>query len=283
MNASTEHQESVLEAFDRVVGPFLRKKLGGEIATLLTEAVQSVELQNDASDEEVFSQLCKELLETRFTGYEGPFLHLILNKEELTSLPDLFSREYKTLYGNNRDALSAVNAFDRLLAPDFIDVMGEELVDYLKQLYNDAIELQVGVADHVRFFVAMDKLMEAAPMLNEVEYVERIGEIAETLKHQTQLESDIDESASRITFTDGINKIIIPDLADVLGHGPVMKALIESTIRECSGVFPDEQAKFTRFVRELNKTDIILNMFGDHWTAGKEREWVEAFKEMITE
>jgi|GEM_PF-6123546 hypothetical protein len=282
MNESAEYRDAALEAFNRVVRPYLRKKLGSDLAALLTDTIRDVPPPASASVKDAFVQLCRELLETRLNGYEGPFLSLVLDRDELASLMGSFERDYESLYGENRDSLAAGNVFDRLLAPDLVDVLGEELVTYLKQLYIDEIEIQVGVADHQRFLAAMEKLAETVPLLHEAEYMERIRGIAEILKkQQTDSLSSADDMFSAVSLEDGIEQIIIPDLADILGKGPILESLVEAAREQCSGIFPDELARFSRFVKELNKSDIILNMFGDHWTAGKEQEWIEAFRKMV--
>jgi len=282
MGASMEHHDIAAEAFNQVVGSYLRKRLGNEIAARLIETADGVPGKDDASIESSFTHLYQQLLETRLEGYDGPFLNLILDKDELTSLPKAFNRDFQSLYGENRDSITAIDAFDKLLAPHLVDILGEELVEISKNIYNDAIEIQVGVADHVRFFVAMDKMMETIPLLNEVEYIEQIRSIAETLKqHQVDTLPAEEEITPTVSFQNGVEQIIVTDLAEILGHGPLLESLIDSTYEKCSGVFPDDLARFSHFVGELNKSDVILNMFGDHWTSNKEQEWVDAFREMF--
>ncbi len=276
-----EHHDIAVEAFNQVVGSYLRKRLGNEIAVRLIETVSRLPEKDDVSIERSFTHLYQQLLETKLDGYDGPFLNLILEKDELTSLPTAFNRDFRSLFGANRESLTAINAFDKLLAPNLADILGEELIELSKNIYNDAIEIQVGVADHVRFFVAMDKMMETIPLLNEAEYIEQIRSIAETLKqHQADYFPDAEEITPTVTFQDGVEQIIVSDLAEILGHGPLLKSLIDVTHEKSSGVFPDDLAKFSHFVGELNKSEIILNMFGDHWTSNKEQEWIDTFKKM---
>ncbi|MBN4071648.1 hypothetical protein JYT30_00635, partial [Desulfotalea psychrophila] len=90
-----------------------------------------------------------------------------------------------------------------------------------------------------------------------------------------------DTAFSAITLQDGIEQIIIPDLAEILGKGPILDALVEEAEKQCSGIFSDELARFSQFVKILNKSDIILNMFGDHWTSDKESEWIKEFRELL--
>ncbi len=281
MNKS-KHHKNAFAAFDQVVKPYLQKKMGHEIATMLTEAVQAKPMTKSNSAEDTFNILCRKLLDVQFDGHAGPFLNLVLERDELYSLPKSFAQDYESLFKKNRDSLSASNAFTDFLVPDLIEVLGEELVTYVSQLYTDAVELQVGVADHVRFLVAMDKVMDTVSLLSEVEYVEKIKTIAQTLKDKKVQAVYTHTSHSAVSLQDGIKHIIIPDLAGVLGYGSVLKTLIESTRKECTGIFPDELTRFSRFVKELNKSDIILNMFGDYWTSGKEREWIKSFKNMST-
>lgn len=216
-------------------------------------------------------------------GYNGPFLSLVLDRDELASLVGSFERDYDSFYGTQSDSLTAVNVFDRLLAPDLVEVMGEELVAYLKRLYIDEVEIQIGVADHDRFLAAMGKLAETVPLLQEAEYIERIRGIAEILKNQ-QVGGTLpqaDDIFSGISMEDGIEQIIIPDLGDILGKGPILESLVETARKQCTGIFPDELARFSSFVKELNSSDIILNMFGDHWTADKEQEWIKSFRKLL--
>jgi hypothetical protein len=282
MSNPTEYRADALQAFSQVVGPYLRKKMGHDIATLLTTITRETSLAESTSAKDAFSQLCNRLLEIRLGKYDVPFVNLVLGREELSSLQEAFSRDYDSRYGHNQSHLTIGTVFDILLAPDLVDVLGEELVTYLKQLYINEIETLVGVADHLRFATAMEKLSETMPLLQEAEYTERIKGISEILKKQhTDSVENPDAVFSSITLQDGINQIIIPDLAAILGKGPILDALVEEAGKQCSGIFPDELARFSKFVKILNKSDIILNMFGDHWISDKEREWIKEFRELL--
>lgn len=281
MNESAH--DTALKAFDQIVTPYLRKKLGQQIAATLTEAIQPKVLLKNSSADDAFAILYKELFKVKLDGYDGPFLSLVLEDDELTSLPDSFERDYASLQSEDQEVLTARNAFSLLLAPDLKDVLGAELVTHLNTLYVESMELQVGVSDHIRFFVAMGQLMEIVSLLNEVEYLEKIKKIAAKLRKDKNTPSElaVKGSSSSITLQDGIIEIIIPDLAGVLGEGPVLESLLLAIHNECTGFFPDEIARFSYFVNKLIDSDIILDMFGDHWTSGKQNEWVEDFKKLM--
>jgi len=281
-NNATEFRADALQAFNQVVEPYLRKKMGHEIAALLIDRTLELSLAESTSTKDAFILLCSRLLEIRLGKRDIPFVALVLDREELSSLQDDFIRDYDSRCGQNQNHLTIDTVFDVLLAPDLVDVLGEELVTYLKKLYIDKIETLVGVADHQRFTIAMENLSETMPLLQEVEYVERIRGISEILqKQQTDSAENPDAVFSSITMQDGIEQIVIPDLAEILGKGPILDALVEEAEKQCSGIFSDELARFSQFVKILNKSDVILNMFGDHWTNDKEREWIKEFSELL--
>lgn len=68
-----EHHDIATEAFNQVVGSYLRKRLGNEIAARLIETANSVPGKDDASIESSFTHLYQQLLETKLEGYDGPF------------------------------------------------------------------------------------------------------------------------------------------------------------------------------------------------------------------
>jgi hypothetical protein len=282
MAETSAPQEVAQEAFSKIVTPYLRKKLGKELADLLAIMLTTLSLQSADSAREVFVQLCGELVELHLDGYDGAFLSLVLDRNELVSLVSSFARDFDSRFGEISPLLHAGNAFDRLLAPELADVLGMELVDHLRNLYIAEIEIHVGVDDDKRFLAAMEKLADVVPLLNEAEYMDRIRCVEEVLRQQM---TDNDERAAvfdGVIIEDGIEQIIISDLADILGKGPILESLIQESHDQCTGIFTDELARFSRFVKVLNGSDIILNMFGDHWAVDKEQEWIEAFRKMVT-
>ena len=279
MSDSSANYGAALAAFERIVVPWMRKKTGRNLSELLLGKVKNAPRPDCESVKDCFSELCRNLISIQLKGYSGPVLRLLLEADEYELLFDNLSSDFVSYYEREEDFPPIDKVFEQLLAPELVDVLGEELVDHLNQLYLDEVEQQVGVADHNRFLVAMSTLAETVPLLSEVEFTEKIQAVAEILeKHNTGDQFDSGEGIAGFTLDDGIKEVIIPDLADILGEGPILFTLVDDVKHNCRGIFPDELARFSRFIKEINKSDIIINMFGDHWAVEKEKEWLDSFQ-----
>ncbi len=273
--SDSESKQLAVSGFAYTVQPWLRSKVGFHLSELIREKV----LQTDFSS---FVELLDNLVALKLKGYGGPVLSMFLDKEELSSIKNNLELDFLS-FSKKQDGKQGVElAFSEFLAPYLRDILGALLVQELDSNYRSEVGKLVGLSDKKKFLQAMGVLQSSVPLLEEVEFKEKIVEVADKLSDSTS-EEDVasgNEAEKSLSLDEAVKQIVVPDLVDILGAGPIMDSLLDDCKSVCRGMFADEESRFVCFIDELGKQDLISDMFGDHWIGDKKKEWLSAFKEL---
>ncbi len=276
------NHEKLRKTYSQIVTPYLMNRFGIQIGTRINDGVLSAEINGSLDEREAFAQMLTLTREFKLAGY--PVLELVLDRAEQKSFSEQLLKDYERSTTPSGNALSFEKIFTRFIAPDLEDILGSELATRTMDVYLRTIARHPGIPDRERFYEGMRTVYELIPDIwSADEFQEKVESLQETHFEEPAedktAETETEQESDDNDIFEAVMEIIIADLADILGEGETLHIIINSARDGLTGIYRNEEEKFTRFIYNILHDDFISIMFDQHWIEDKEGEWLNAFFE----
>jgi hypothetical protein len=263
--------ERVRLFYQEKVIPYFKYRLGGELAHRIAAHVATLPWPEADDERACFVHLLEASKAFCIEGHQ--VLSLVLEPAEYREFDVKFLRAFDEADpADQADAMAEV--FDNLVAGYLEDILGAELVETVRQEFIKAVS---GVPDQsmeVRFYIGMQAIYHAIPgVWSELEFAEKVKELSLQLPRQQKVQESMADGQA--DFDDVLERVIIRDLADILGRGHALETVIRTAKDKTGGIFYDQQDRFITFVNNLLEDDFLSRMFDGYWIEERRRQWIE--------
>ncbi len=266
------------KTYSQIVGSYLKNRFGAQIGNRINDGVLSAEITGSLDEREAFAQMLTLTKEFKLAGY--PVLELVLDRAEQESFSEQLLKDYERSTTPSGHALSFEKIFNKFIAPDLEDILGSELVTRTRDVYLRAIARHPGIPDRERFYEGMRTVYELIPDIwSADEFQEKVESLQETHFEEPAEDktAETEQENGDSDISEAVMEIIIADLADILGEGETLHIIINSAKEGLTGIYRNEEERFTSFIYNILHDDFISIMFDQHWIEDKEGEWLNAF------
>lgn len=265
--------------YSKQVTPFLKYRFGGQLASHISTYIFNIDVSRFSNSRDAFHHLLTETINFKIGEYSA--LKIVLDNAEIEN----FEPKFLTVYDNSqnkKEESSFDEIFDKLIAGYMEDILGKELVETVK---NEFLKSVASIPDHptpVRFSIGMQAIYQFIPEVwGEVEFAEKVKELSRLLPEES---TEKTEKRSRATFDfeDQVEKIIITDLADILGRGHALETVIEGAKANTKGIFYNEHDRFTTFVNNILEDNFIVRMYDSYWIDERRKKWLDEIQLVLS-
>ena len=261
------------------VATFLQYRVGGQLAERITAFVLEQDFEDITDARLAFRRMLQATLEYAI----GPHrvFPLVFDKAELAGFENKFASIIDDA-AKEGGASSFDAIFDELVAPYLEDILGRELVVTVKKVFMKAVSAIPDQPLDVRFYMGMQAVYHFLPdVWSELEFAEKVKNLSRLLPQSEEEFEPEEESGSAIDFGDLIEKIIVADLADILGRGHAMETVMHSAEAKTDGIFYNDLDRFEKFVENVLADDFITRMFDGFWVDDCRKKWMREAEFML--
>jgi hypothetical protein len=270
-------QEEIKTLYTEQVATFLSYRLGGEIAHRVTSHVTSRDISNISDQREAFKSLLNETINYSINDHQ--VLPLVFEEEELNSFESKFLSIFDDAEKEGGGS-SFNDIFDEIVADYLEDILGKELVGNVKKVFMKAVLAMPDLAVDVRFYVGMQAVYHSIPdVWSEIEYAEKVKELSRLLP--TDGSEQDEEEAGEVTFEQLVDKILVADLADILGTGHALETVVNTAHEKTQGIFYNDKDRFETFVSHVLEDDFIVRMFDSYWIDERREKWLSEAEDLL--
>ena len=258
---------------------FLHYRVGGQLAERIANFVLAQDLGTVTDARQSFRRMLQATLDYAI----GPHrvLPLVFDRAELagfeTKFASIIDDAAKEGGASSFDAI-----FDELVAPYLEDILGRELVATVKKVFMKAVSAVPDQQLDVRFYLGMQAVYHFLPdVWSELEFAEKVKSLSRLLpESEDEFESE-EETENTVDFGDLVEKIIVADLADILGRGHALETVMHSAEAKTDGIFYNELDRFEKFVENVLADDFITRMFDSFWVDDCRKKWMREAQFML--
>ena len=253
------------------VAMYLKYRVGGQLAERITAHV----IDRCQGEEQDPHQAFRRMLADTLAFAIGPHqvLPLVFDREELAGFEEKFLNIVDSAQrGEGTNDFNAI--FDDLVAGYLEDILGKELVSTVRKVFLKAVSAIPDQPLDVRFYMGMQAVYQFIPdVWSELEFAEKVKELSSRLPSD-EVARPVEKSVGAAGFEDLIEKIVVSDLADILGRGHALETVMNSAEAKLEGIFYNDLDKFKTFVEHVLADDFITRMFDSYWIEECRKKWI---------
>lgn len=258
---------------------FLQYRVGGQLAGRIANFVLEQDLGTVTDARQSFRRMLQATLDYAI----GPHrvLTLVFDRAELagfeTKFASIIDDAAKEGGASSFDAI-----FDELVAPYLEDILGRELVATVKKVFMKAVSAVPDQPLDVRFYLGMQAVYHFLPdVWSELEFAEKVKSLSRLLPQSEDEFESGEETENTVDFGNLVEKIIVADLADILGRGHALETVMHSAEAKTDGIFYNELDRFEKFVENVLADDFITRMFDSFWVDDCRKKWMREAQFML--
>ena len=246
---------------------YLRYRVGDQLAERITKHVLGCE--NRAQEpRQAFARMLDDTLD--FTIGEHKVLPLVFDRAELAG----FHKKFLSIVDEPEGASDFDAIFDKVVSGYLEDILGKELVTTVKRVFMKAVSAVPDQPLDIRFFMGMQAIYQFIPAVwSELEFAEKVKELSDLLPQDTAMQT-IETPGTEAGFQQLVEKVVIADLADILGRGHALETVMTSANGKTEGIFYNDLDKFKQFIEHVLADDFITRMFDSFWIDECRTKWL---------
>lgn len=254
------------------VATFLKYRVGSQLAERITAHVIERCPTGEQDPHQAFGRMLADTLE--FAIGPNKVLPLVFDREELAGFQEKFLSIVDKA-PSEHGASDFTVIFNDLVAGYLEDILGKELVASVRKVFLKAVSAIPDQPLDVRFYMGMQAVYQFIPdVWSELEFAEKVKELSSKLP-QEETAQPVENATHSAGFEDLVEKIVVSDLADILGRGHALETVINSAEAKMEGIFYNDLERFKTFIEQVLADDFITRMFDLFWIEECRKKWIQ--------